>query len=186
MSHRWLLFLPQLPSSPSSLRVLVWRRMRAAGATGLQNGVWVFPHMPEHERFVRDLLSEVEPQGGRGVLLAATTLDPATDQNIIEQFQAERDQEYAEFCEQCGEFLREIEKETQVEKFIFAELEENEEDLNKLVDWLQKIKGRDFFTGHQAGAAEAALAECKHALGNFTQVVYARAGLNSPENGAGK
>ena len=39
----WLVFIPQLPSSPSSLRVLVWRRMRTAGAAALQQGVWVLP-----------------------------------------------------------------------------------------------------------------------------------------------
>lgn len=28
----WLLFTSQLPASPSRLRVMVWRRMKAAGA----------------------------------------------------------------------------------------------------------------------------------------------------------
>ena len=38
MGQRWLMFIPQLPSSPSSLRVLVWRRMRGAGAAALEPG----------------------------------------------------------------------------------------------------------------------------------------------------
>src|SRR5947207_1478710 len=93
MANEWLLFLPQLPSSPSSLRVLVWRRMRAAGATGLQNGVWVLPRRAEHERFLQELVAEVEPQGGQGFIFSAATLDGALDSTIIEQFRTDRDQE---------------------------------------------------------------------------------------------
>jgi hypothetical protein len=130
MANEWLLFLPQLPSSPSSLRVLVWRRMRAVGATGLQNGVWVLPRRAEHERFLQDLVSEIMPQGGQGFIFSAAALESALDSTIVEQFRTDRDQEYAEFCERCGDFLREIEKETGISKFTFAELEENEQDLN--------------------------------------------------------
>ncbi len=57
---KWLLFVSQLPASPSSLRVMVWRRMRASGALGLQNGVWVLPHRQEHERFLQQLLQSFE------------------------------------------------------------------------------------------------------------------------------
>ena len=56
MEQTWLVFIPQLPSSPSSLRVLVWRRMRTAGAAALQQGVWVLPQTPEHEQFLREVL----------------------------------------------------------------------------------------------------------------------------------
>jgi hypothetical protein len=66
MVQTWLVFIPQLPSSPSSLRVLVWRRMRAAGAAALQQGVWVLPQTPEHEQFLRDVLREAQHQGGSG------------------------------------------------------------------------------------------------------------------------
>jgi len=179
MSHEWLIFLPQIPSSPSSLRVLVWRRMRAAGAIGLQNGVWVLPHRLGHEKFIRELLTELAPLGGSGLSFTATSVGEATDTVIIERARADRDQEYAEFCERCAEFLHELEKETSQKKFTYAELEENEDDLTKLSTWLHKIQDRDFFTGSRSEEALSILAQGTQALADFTQRVYDEAALGS-------
>jgi hypothetical protein len=177
MADGWLLFLPQLPSSPSSLRVLVWRRLRAAGALGLQHGVWVLPRTPEQERFLRELLAEITPQGGSGLLFEATALSPDVPADLVARFRAERDQDYAEFRGRCRDFLAEIAKETAAQNFTFAELEENEQDLHKLVGWLQKIRARDFFGGQQAEPSTADLARCHEAFQGFAQAVYAHAGL---------
>ena len=136
MGQTWLVFIPQLPSSPSSLRVLVWRRMRAAGAAALQQGVWVLPQTPEHEQFLRDVLLEAQQQGGSGILLVATPLDADQAVEVVERFRADRDQEYHEFGVRCRDFLAEIAKETTAHNFTFAALEENEHDLQKLHTWL--------------------------------------------------
>ncbi len=177
MVQTWLVFIPQLPSSPSSLRVLVWRRMRTAGATALQQGVWVLPQTPEHERFLRDVLVEAQQQGGSGILMAATPLDTDRATEVIERFRADRDQEYREFGVQCRDFLAEIAKETAADNLSFAALEENEHDLQKLHTWLGKIRARDFFGAPQARAAAEALAACERALRGFADAIYAREGL---------
>ena len=170
----WLVFIPQLPSSPSSLRVLVWRRMRAAGAAALQQGVWVLPQTPEHEQFLRDVLQEAQQQGGSGILLVATPLDADKAAEVVERFRADRDQEYVEFGVQCRDFLAEIAKETAAHNLTFAALEENEHDLQKLHTWLEKIKARDFFGALQAHAAAEALVSCEHALRGFAEAIYAQ------------
>jgi hypothetical protein len=43
----------------------------------------------------------------------------------------------------CTDFLTEIDTETAREKFTYAELEEQDEDLTKLTSWLGKIHARD-------------------------------------------
>ena len=177
MGQRWLMFIPQLPSSPSSLRVLVWRRMRAAGAAALQQGVWVLPQTPEHERFLRDVLMEARQQGGSGLLLVATPLDADRASEVVERFRADRDQEYLEFGGRCRDFLAEIAKETAVGNLSFAAREENEQDLQKLQDWLGKIRARDFFGAPQDRVAADALAACERALRGFAKAIYAREGL---------
>lgn len=174
----WLLFLPQLPSSPSSLRVQVWRRTRAAGAVGLQGGVIALPRAAEHEQFLRGLLADVERQGGSGAIFIAAPLDATYSETLIARFRDERDQEYAEFSERAQEFLDELDKESRSTKFTFAELEENEHDLRRLEGWLQKIQARDYFGGNQAEAAMRALARCKEALDVFTHEVYTSEGLS--------
>lgn len=183
MEQTWLVFIPQLPSSPSSLRVLVWRRMRAAGATALQQGVWVLPQTLEHEQFLRDVLREAQQQGGSGILLVATPLDVDRAAEVVERFRADRDEEYREFGVQCGDFLAEIAKETNADNLTFAALEENEHDLQKLHTWLEKIRARDFFSALQARAAADALAACEKALHGFAEAIYAREGLQERAEG---
>ncbi len=177
----WLLFLPQLPASPSSLRGLVWRRLRAAGALGLQHGVWVLPHATQHEQFFGALLAEVRAHGGGGTIFVARPLDPALPVEIVARFQAERAQDYAEFQGRCRDFLDEIARETDIRNFTFAELEENEQDLQKLVGWLERIAARDFFAGAQAERARQALVICRQVLDTFARAVYTAAGLAPTE-----
>lgn len=175
----WLLFLSQIPASPSTPRVMIWRRMKAAGAVGLQNGVWVLPHTPEQERFLQELLDYVQEQHASGQVLIARPASEAVQQDILARFHADRDQEYAEFCEQCQTFLDEIEKETARRKFTFAELEENEQNLQRLDGWLPKIQARDFFGGDRAEVATAALEQCRQALETFANQVYAQEGIDT-------
>ncbi len=176
-AQSWLLFLPQLPSTPSSLRVQVWRRMRVAGALGLQNGVWVLPQIPAYEQVLQEILTYVEHHGGSGMLFVSHPLDAALDAGIIARFRADRDQEYREFCQRCADLCAELGRETEAENFSFAELEENEQDLQKLEDWLRKIQARDVFGGHAAANAAVALAAGRQALQTFTGAVYRREGL---------
>jgi hypothetical protein len=177
MIQTWLVFIPQLPSSPSSLRVLVWRRMRAAGAAALQQGVWVLPQTLAHEQFLRDVLLEAQQQGGSGILMIATLLDGDRTSEVVERFQADRDEEYREFGMRCRDFLAEIAKETAAGNLSFAALEEDEHDLQKLQNWLGKIRARDFFDASQGDAAAEALAACECALRGFAEAIYAREGL---------
>jgi hypothetical protein len=176
-----LMFLSQLPASPSSIRVMVWRRMKSAGALGLQNGAWILPRTPEQERFLGELMQYVEGQGASGQVFVVQPLSDAVGQDILRRFRLDRDREYDEFKEQCLAFMDEIEKETGKQKFTFAELEENEQNLQKLTGWLAKIQARDFFGADQTEAAVAQLEECRRAFETFASHVYAQDGMGQED-----
>lgn len=175
--HRWLVFFPQTPATPSSLRVLVWRRLQQAGALNLQAGAWMLPHTPAQEQLLKTLLTEVEQQGGSGFFLEAVAPSERIQAELIARFQDERSKEYQEFSERCQQFLQELEKETRAHKFTFAELEETEQDLLKLTRWLRKIQQRDFFPGPASRAVQQSIAHCRHALQTFMTAVYEQEGL---------
>lgn len=170
----WLLFLSQIPANPSSLRVNVWRKLRAAGALGLQNGVWVLPNQPEQVKFLEDLLVTIQNQGASGQIFSVAPLTETIEQDILARFRADREEEYAEFYERSQEFLAEIKKETGKLKFTFAELEENEQDFQRLTNWLEKIKKRDFVGGDEAQKAIETLKTCRTAFEIFSTEVYNR------------
>jgi ChrB-like protein len=179
-SPGWLLLLVQLPSSPSSARVALWRRLRAVGATGMVNGAWVLPHAAPHAEFFEQLLETVRKQGGGGFVLTASSASPDVNEEITQRFRADRSREYDEFAEQCSASLKEISKETGAGKFTFAELEEREQDLEKLTRWLAKIQARDFFPDDRSAQAEEMLGRCRGALTGFSRGVYAAESAQEP------
>ena len=176
----WLIFLAQLPASPSSARVALWRRLRAAGAASLTNGAWFLPVSDEHAALVAQLATMVRTQEGQAAVFKVQSAE-VDDHAVIERFQSDRAREYAEFDQRCRALLEEIDKERHLEKFTFAELEEIEDDLQKLTAWLGKVQARDFFPGRQQAAAKGLLRVCEAACASFAKDVYDREGLGEPD-----
>jgi hypothetical protein len=183
ISCGWLLFLAQLPSSPSSARVALWRRLHAIGAAGILNGSWVLPHTTAHLQFFEKLQETVRRQGGKAFVLTVSEPAPEVAAMMVERFRADRGREYDEFAERCDALLAEISKETGAGKFTFAELEEDEQDLKKLIRWLAKIHSRDFFPDERWPQSDKMLKDCRQALKDFSQTVYAALELGAPAAG---
>jgi len=169
-SLTWLLLIYRVPAEPTRLRATVWRRVKALGAVYLQNAVVVLPDTTHHERRLRALGEEIVTLGGTAQVLRSTALAGAQD--ISAALNAARAEEYAEVVGRCTDFLTEIDTETAREKFTYAELEEQDEDLTKLTSWLGKIHARDTLGAPGRAAADAALARCVTALAVFADRVY--------------
>jgi len=183
-SPGWLLLLAQLPSKPSSARVALWRRLRAVGATTMVNGAWVLPQRASHVTFLAKLREGILQQGGTAFVLNIPGSPPDVDEAIVQRFRADRAREYDEFAERCTAFLDEIGKETGAGKYTFAEMEEGEQDLEKLARWLKKIQARDFFPDECGQQSAAMLTRCRSALDGFSQAVYIAEGVQEVTEGA--
>ena len=178
---RWLLFSPHLPATPSSLRVLVWRRMQTLGALNVHTGLWLLPHTQAHEQRLSSLRAELEQQGGQAWIFTSSPLDAQTTEQVVLRFQDERQKDYHEFASRCQEFHHELEREKAAQNWTFAELDENEQDLHKLTQWLRQIQQRDFFPTTSSKQALAQLDGCRHVLHHFAQEVYAHQGVLSSQ-----
>jgi len=175
----WLLLLAQLPSSPSSARVALWRRLRAIGATGVLNGAWMLPSAEPHAEFFERLRETVHGQGGTAFMFTVSAPSGDVNETIVRRFRADRSREYDEFAERCAAFLDEIGKETRAGKFTFAELEESEQDLEKLARWLPKIQARDFFPDERWPQSAEMVERCRVVLEGFAWKVYASEGVQA-------
>jgi ChrB-like protein len=167
----WLVLVYRVPSEPTRLRAAVWRRLKGLGAIYLQNSVAALPASLAAERALRRLRSEILDMSGTAALLSCAVL--AGEQEVRAAFQAARDDEYEEIVDKCQDFLAEVKKEYTANHFTYAELEENEVDLVKLRNWLERVHQRDVFGA--AGRQEAAkrLEECEQALEAYAARVYA-------------
>ena len=172
MEYQWVLFCPQLPATPSSPRVTVWRKMRSAGAIGLDNGLWLLPNNEQSRLTMQEMNDYVVQQAGTSKVFFAESFNEETEHSILDRFKQDRAEEYAEFKEQCADFLAELDKETQRKNFSFAEFEENEQDLNKLESWLSKLQIRDFLGGEHANEAQQWLSHCREVFQQFADAVY--------------
>ncbi|MGE5554005.1 MAG: Chromate resistance protein ChrB [Betaproteobacteria bacterium] len=168
----WLLLVYRLPSEPSKGRVAVWREVKKLGAVYLQNGVCLLPADSASEAAFAQLAERITGLGGEATLFRAALPDPERETALVAQFNRFRDQEYAEVCEQGEHFLAEVAKETRAGKFTFGELEEIEEDLEKLTRWLKKVAARDRFGAPGRERALARLAECQQAYEEFARRVF--------------
>jgi hypothetical protein len=149
----------------------------------MTNGTWVLPHTPDHQRIFNEVGSAVRGHGGQAFLFAAETLDPEEDAAVRTRFADDRAREYDELAEHTRAFLEELKRETTLEKFTFAELEEVEDDFQKLETWLGKVRPRDFFPGERLQEATADVERCRAALAQFAAEVYAREGVTGGSDG---
>lgn len=166
----WLVLAYRVPREPTRLRATVWRRIKALGAVYMQNSVAALPNGASNERSLRSLRREIVEMGGNAQVMQCVVLAGAAD--LVALYNAARDEEYTEIVDKCRDFLQEIRKETATEHFTFAELEENDEDLNKLNSWFQKVTKRDTLGATRCEDAATALSECAEALEGFAHHVY--------------
>jgi len=121
---------------------------------------------------MREISNEILQNGGESYLMKMTPHDEGTSERIIAAFNQARDEEYGELLEQCDDLLHELEKESGQGKFTFAELEENEDEFQKLTDWYRKITERDFHGASLRPAADEKLDQCRARLEAFSAEVY--------------
>ena len=177
--REWFVLVYKLPAEPTRYRASVWRKLKAAGAVYLQNGVAALPADPGGERVMRGIVQEVNESGGVSYLLRGGAV--GDEAGLVRAFDEARDAEYSEVLDRCREFHAELEKEREAVKFTFAELEENEEDLAKLEAWFGKIHARDRFGAPLATEAERALSACREDLEDFATSVYEAADHGSAD-----
>jgi len=173
MSHpNWLLLTYKVPAEPGARRVALWRRVKAMGAVYLQNGVCLLPRTDAHVRQLKMIENEIAEMGGDAVILETVALDKGQQDKVVDRFKADRDEQYREFLGRCEGFEKEIAKEFSINKFTYAELEEEDTDLKKLQGWLEKIKKLDFYGATLAADADKKLKDCEALLERYAQRVF--------------
>lgn len=88
-------------------------------------------------------------------------------------FTDQRTEEWSEFISDCGKFDAEIDHEIRIGKFTMAELEEEEQSLERLRRWHRALAARDVFGAPKAVEAAQQLKHCAERLDDFTDRVFA-------------
>ena len=167
----WRLITYRLPAEPSRHRVAVWRELRRLGAVTLQQGTWAVPDGEGFDAGFVQVVEAIKAAGGQPVVLAVAD-DQASTVQLEALFTAQREAEWAEFLGDCGKYEAELAGEVAKGKLTLAELDEEEQSLERLRRWYRTIRARDVFGAPSAAAAERRLKECAEALEAFAEQVY--------------
>jgi hypothetical protein len=104
--RRWLLFVHQLPSQPSNLRVTTWRRLQLLGAIALKQAVYALPDTADAREDFEWLKTEVKAAGGDASVFAADNIDAWSDDALVEEFRRARQETYDELARDIEQALR--------------------------------------------------------------------------------
>src|SRR5882757_3666333 len=93
-SMRWLLLVHQLPAKPAYARVKIWRQLQEIGAINVKGAVYMLPAGDDAVSKFRDVLKQIEAQGGEGVLYESDLLAGMRHDQLRGLFNAARDTDY--------------------------------------------------------------------------------------------
>jgi len=167
----WRLLTYRLVAEPSRHRVAVWRELRRAGAVSLQQGLWAIPPGDAFDAALDRAVALIERGDGDAFVFEVIPTD-ASMARVEALFSAEREAEWVEFVDECAKFDAEIAREIAKKKFTLAELDEEEQNLDRLKRWYRDLRARDLFGAPTAVLAERRVKECEELLEDFAERVY--------------
>lgn len=176
-SSRWTVFVIRLPSDPSRHRVAVWRELRRVGAVQLGQGSWALPESGVFADFATRLIELVTQNDGEVCAFRAVSVDDGTAARVHNLYDTARLAEWAEFESECRKCHDELAMEIRNEKFTLAELDEEEQNVDRIRRWHRELSARDVFRSVPPGHTQAMVDECVSELDQFTALVYAAVGL---------
>ncbi|MBA3575967.1 MAG: chromate resistance protein ChrB [Pseudonocardiales bacterium] len=172
----WLVLLARMPTEPARHRMALWRELRRSGAVPLGQAAWAVPDLPAVRPLLRRLGELADAADGALLVLAARG-HAAGDADRLEQLYAEaREQEWSEFRADCGKYLAELDKEEALGKYTLAELEEEEQSLDRLRRWYRDLRTRDLLASPPAADAATDLKTCEQHFETYAEHVYTAVG----------
>lgn len=177
MQNPWLIFTYKVPSEPTRKRAYVWRHLKQMGAVYLQQAICVLPNRPQLEASLRKLAEKITEFEGESTLLKASGPDEEWERKLVAEFAAAREAEYLEILDNLDHFDSEIARESSLEKFTFAELEDLESDLEKIQRWHDRVQARDYFDCAMGPQVRDRLRRAQELMETFAQQVYRREGV---------
>jgi hypothetical protein len=151
----------------------LWRELRRSGAIPLGQAIWAVPDVPAVRPLIERSTDLVNSAQGTLLILAANGYADH-DTSRLEQLYAEaREQEWSEFRDDCGKYLAELEKEEELRKYTLAELEEEEQSLDRLRRWYRELRSRNVLGTPSATDSVTALKMCQERFEAYAEHVYA-------------
>ena len=134
-----LLLLVGLPPTPSSLRVRVWRRLRALGAVPLKRSAYLLPDSADRHEDFQWLAQEIQREGGDATLVRIHQIENMTEDDVLRLFHEPRNADYRQLATRYRQLLQSLDRKSE------AAQARAREALLRLQKDHQRIRDIDFF-----------------------------------------
>lgn len=168
----WLMLLTRMPTEPARYRMALWRELRRSGGLLLGPSVWAIPDIPVAAEVIQRVSQIVAEAGGTLLTVSASGYTTADAQRLEGLYSGAREEEWVEFLADCGKYLAELEKEEAMGKYTLAELEEEEQSLDRLRRWYRELRSRDLLGAAATTLATTQLKICQEHFEQYAEHVY--------------
>lgn len=159
----WLLLIHSLPPKPNYFRVKVGRRLQRVGAVALKNSVYLLPLGEQQREDFQWILREIVGDGGEAFLSEARFIDGLSDPQVVELFQAARDEDYASLLQDAQTLLNSLAAKPDGELAARAESE-----LERIRRRVADIAAIDYFSAPGRDRVESLISQITERLSPVT------------------
>jgi hypothetical protein len=111
--RQWLLLVTNLPGQNQTLRMRIWRALKAAGAGLLRDGVYVLPQRPDLRQVFEEQAREIRAAAGSAYILNFETDSTEQQNSLIALF--DRSADYQEFIARLESWRKKLPKLSELE-----------------------------------------------------------------------
>jgi hypothetical protein len=152
-SRQWLLLVTNLPGQNQTLRMRIWRALKAAGAGLLRDGVYVLPASPDSRAMFDEQAREIRSAAGSVHILHFEAESTEQENALIALFDRTADyQEFSTRLDACNKSLAKL-TEFEARKALAA-----------IARDVAATAATDFFAGKSQAQVQSALADVQAAL----------------------
>ena len=167
-SHSWLALVVSLPSASATVRMRIWRAVKALGCAALRDGAYLLPAQAEQAAQLQPLADEALQEGGQAWLLQVQATHMA--EQAAYQTLFDRTADYTPWLDELAQ-ARQL-----LPTLVGAELQRLQRRHARTYEAIRKI---DFFPGEASIRAEAQWRD-------FTNAVEALQSPGEPQATAGR
>jgi hypothetical protein len=149
----WLLLITNLPGHNPTLRMRIWRALKAAGAGLLRDGAYLLPNGERSRQVLEEQGAEIKAAGGAVQVLSFDAESAGQHAQLVALF--DRTNEYAESIERVEALKCELVKLTEPEA---------RQRLASIAREVAALATRDFFPSEPRKQMEGALADAETAI----------------------
>jgi hypothetical protein len=149
----WLLLICNLPGRNATVRMRMWRALKAAGAGMMRDGAYVLPLSDRSRQVFEEQSVEIKVAGGLGHIVSFQATSAAQQEALVALF--DRTSEYSEVIQALDGLKKKLPK--------MEELAARQE-LTTATREVAAIVARDFFPGEARKQMEGALADAEAAI----------------------